>query len=77
MAGFATRPSLAGHTGRSAKTNHELTCTPDHQMGAGHTVKMTRLNTAGIGYLLSGLSAWISVSCSKSPCRFAVTTAIL
>jgi len=34
MAGFATRPSFAGHTDRSAKTNHELTSTPDHQMGA-------------------------------------------
>ena len=36
MAGFATRPSFAGHTGSSAKTNHELTSTLDHQMGAGH-----------------------------------------
>jgi hypothetical protein len=35
MAGFATRPSFAGHTGRSAKTNYELTSNPDHQMGAG------------------------------------------
>jgi hypothetical protein len=27
MAGFATRPSFAGHTGRSAKTNYNLTLT--------------------------------------------------
>ena len=33
MAGFATRPSFAGHSDRSVKTNHELTSTPDHQMG--------------------------------------------
>ena len=37
MAGFATRPSFAGHTGSSAKTNHELTSTLDHQMGAGQS----------------------------------------
>ena len=36
MAGFATRPSFAGHSDRSAKTNHELTSTPHHQMEAGH-----------------------------------------
>jgi oxalate decarboxylase len=34
MAGFATRPSLAGHADRGAKTNHELTSTMDHLMGA-------------------------------------------
>jgi hypothetical protein len=40
MAGFATRPSFAGHTGGGgAKTNHELTSAPDHQMGAGHDQK--------------------------------------
>ena len=37
MAGYATRPSFAGHTGGGAKTNHELTSTLDHQMGAGQT----------------------------------------
>lgn len=36
MAGFATRPSFAGHTNRSAKTDHELTSNPDHLMGADH-----------------------------------------
>ena len=35
MADFATRPSFAGHTGRSATTNHELTSTLDHPRGAG------------------------------------------
>jgi hypothetical protein len=35
MAGFATRPSFAGHTGGSATTNHELTSTADHLMRAG------------------------------------------
>jgi putative transposase len=34
LSGFATRPSFAGHAGRSATTNHELTSLPDHSMGA-------------------------------------------
>lgn len=34
MAGFATRPSFAGHSDGSAKTNHDLTSILDHQMGA-------------------------------------------
>ena len=46
MAGFATRPSFAGHTGSSAKTNHELTSTPDHQMGAGQQRSRTALSHA-------------------------------
>jgi hypothetical protein len=37
MAGFATRPSFAGHAGGSATTNHELTSTMDHLMGAGQS----------------------------------------
>ena len=49
MAGFATRPSFAGHTGSSAKTNHELTSTPDHQMGAGHS----SLRNSALSYALS------------------------
>jgi len=36
MAGFATRPSFAGHADSSAKADHELTFIPDHLMGAGH-----------------------------------------
>ena len=35
MAGFATRPSFAGHADSSAKADHELTFIPDHLMGAG------------------------------------------
>jgi len=37
MAGFATRPSFAGHAGGSAATNHELTL--DHLMGTGQIVE--------------------------------------
>jgi hypothetical protein len=33
MAGFAIRFSFAGHTGGGAKTDHELTSTPDHLNG--------------------------------------------
>jgi hypothetical protein len=40
MAGFATRPSFAGHADRGAKTNHELTSIPDHLMGADQTAQL-------------------------------------
>ena len=36
MASFAIRPSITGYADRSAKTDHELTSTPDHLMGADH-----------------------------------------
>jgi hypothetical protein len=39
MAGFATRPSFAGHAGSSATTNHELTSILDHLMGAGQSAR--------------------------------------
>jgi hypothetical protein len=35
MTGFATRRSFAGHTGRSAKTNHELTSNPEQLFESG------------------------------------------
>lgn len=51
MAGFATRPRVAGHTGRSARTNHKLTFTVDHSMGAGQCSEQ-----------LAGLEALLIVS---------------
>ena len=49
MAGFATRPSFAGHANSSATTNHELTSILDHLMGAGQTAsKPMKLATENI-----------------------------
>jgi hypothetical protein len=36
MAGFASRPSFAGHADDSASERHPLTFKLDHPMGAGH-----------------------------------------
>ena len=37
MAGFASRPSFAGHADDSASERHPLTFKLDHSMGAGHS----------------------------------------
>lgn len=44
MAGFATRTSFAGHADSSAKTNHELTSSLDHQMGPASCLPVYCLN---------------------------------
>ena len=45
MASFAIRPSITGYADRSAKTDHELTSTPDHLMGADQFAIMQRVNS--------------------------------